>query len=841
MLDILKIIYQFENHAATTFEISLVREKLGHVGEKSYNSLIAHNGKRVKEFLKKDAIIRENGEELFWGIFFDGEQLDGKTIIHTQVRVGRSAVSGGWTLNRQDLNEFLPVENFEGIYPITVDGIEAEGRFNVNSRVFYKSDELRKHLEQLAEENPNQKIPLKLELKDENKRGFQFKLKEELVKAIETLYENLEVKYPHSLKILEELNDVKYDFKERDYEEEKTDNADSFYDYLKSKGYLFDKETIENYLLSLKVKPFAILTGNSGTGKTKLSQLFVQYLMENSQIKEYLEFEEDEDYGDNHQLEISYDDNETNEYITFKDKSRRKILGEDFFALGLKAVEALLGTYKYYYTIDAYIDGYKLIDQEINFQPFVRSHDEKLIKHLNSIDDLKDIEIKINKKDFLDTFIDQNSIEKKKISFERKMNGWQYWIFPNTEWGNIIRIKKESSWRAIVDGIETTFDFGIRKVGLPGQKYNEDEGIREILDKKDMDDHVKIEADLSTIKRYDINRDFNLEEEFGLVLINDNEKVVETSSNNVVFEKIEKNKSHQSNYKIIPVGANWTENRHIVGYYNVITNEYQSTPAYDLIKAANNSTEPHFLILDEMNLSHVERYFADFLSAIESGEKIPLYGEEELTLPENLFIIGTVNVDETTYMFSPKVLDRANVIEFETYSASDYMNDNINLSSPSGNIEYLENPLAGNEIRSYGIDELREIFSDVVIDDEPFWDVLSYEINSFQTILSKSGFDFGFRVINEIVRFMAVAWEYEGKPSEFANWTRYFDACIKQKMLPKLHGSEKIIGETLEELSNLCSDSVIGTEDMVKYPESFKKLEEMKKILRKQRYVSFIN
>ena len=164
-----------------------------------------------------------------------------------------------------------------------------------------------------------------------------------------------------------------------------------------------------------------------------------------------------------------------------------------------------------------------------------------------------------------------------------------------------------------------------------------------------------------------------------------------------------------------------------------------------------------------MNLSHVERYFADFLSAIESGEKIPLYGEEELTLPSNLFIIGTVNVDETTYMFSPKVLDRANVIEFETYSASDYMNDNINLSSPSGNIEYLENPLAGNEIRSYGIDELREIFSDVTVDDEPFWDVLSYEINSFQTILSKSGFDFGFRVINEIVRFMAVAWEYEGQ------------------------------------------------------------------------------
>ena len=64
------------------------------------------------------------------------------------------------------------------------------------------------------------------------------------------------------------------------------ENYDSFYDYLINKGYLFDKETIENYLLSLKVKPFTILTGNSGTGKTKLSQLFAQYLNDSEQNSE---------------------------------------------------------------------------------------------------------------------------------------------------------------------------------------------------------------------------------------------------------------------------------------------------------------------------------------------------------------------------------------------------------------------------------------------------------------------------------------------------------------------------------------------------------------------------
>ena len=169
------------------------------------------------------------------------------------------------------------------------------------------------------------------------------------------------------------------------------------------------------------------------------------------------------------------------------------------------------------------------------------------------------------------------------------------------------------------------------------------------------------------------------------------------------------------------------------------------------------------------------------------------------------------------------------------------MSNKIDLKPPKGNIEFLENPLEGNYIRDYGIDELRDLFTEVSVEGETFWDLLTEEIFKFQEILKGSGFDFGFRVINEIVRFMAVAWEYEGKPKEFSKWTRYFDACIKQKLLPKLHGSEKIIGETLDELYKLCLDSVIDTEDMLKYPQSYNKLKEMREVLRKQRYVSFIN
>ena len=124
----------------------------------------------------------------------------------------------------------------------------------------------------------------------------------------------------------------------------------------------------------------------------------------------------------------------------------------------------------------------------------------------------------------------------------------------------------------------------------------------------------------------------------------------------------------------VSIGADWTNREPLLGYPNALKeNEYvlPESGVLQLLKRANEDpSKPYFLILDEMNLSVVERYFADFLSAMESGEKIKLWdGNEdvpaEIPLPKNVFIIGTINVDETTYMFSPKVLDRANVIEFK--------------------------------------------------------------------------------------------------------------------------------------------------------------------------------
>ena len=455
----------------------------------------------------------------------------------------------------------------------------------------------------------------------------------------------------------------------------------SFYDYLIENGYYFNKETVENYLLSLKVKPFVILTGNSGTGKTKLSQLFAKYI------------------------------------------SNEKI-------------------------------------------------DNKIIKS---------------------SF---------KIGKSANSRGWG---FAREDTFNIFpKIPYEDYFETELFGIPSN----VRINFSPRLFFKKTPELKEYL--------AKLSEEHS-----DENLNFEM-----------------------TLPNFYKNNKSEENYEIIPVGANWTENRNIVGYYNVITDEYQSTPAYDLIKYANTDLDnPYFLILDEMNLSHVERYFADFLSAIESGESIPLYGsEEDLEIPSNLFIIGTVNVDETTYMFSPKVLDRANTIEFDTYSAKSYMLGEFNSNAPSGDIKYLENPLLGSEIREMDINQLKDLFKGI---NSEFWNTLSDEIFKFQEILKKSNFDFGFRVINEIIRFMYVAWVYEGKPNDWKNWNRYFDAQIKQKMLPKLHGSERAIGETLEDLFNACfledSGRTFYVETSYKYPQSAKKLKEMKEVLNKQRYVSFIN
>lgn len=301
----------------------------------------------------------------------------------------------------------------------------------------------------------------------------------------------------------------------------------------------------------------------------------------------------------------------------------------------------------------------------------------------------------------------------------------------------------------------------------------------------------------------------------------------------------------KKNWVIIPVGADWTDNTKILGYYNPLAEDgngkYEKTKIVELIEEANRHKEiPYFVILDEMNLSHVERYFSDFLSHMETPDTpFELEGyTRRLDYPENMFVVGIVNIDETTYMFSPKVLDRANVIEFKpqkedvfkVFSAAGTVGKMVPVNDGSAQA-FLK---LAKEIRTgkFAVDEdLTHYYTDV---DGDFTgsnlDYVEGVFSDIYEIVQKYDFEFAFRTVKEIRNYIAAAYELLEK-TEF-NLNQIIDEQLLQKILPKIHGNKKEIGQMLEELTGLC--------DKYSLVLSKKKIEQMKGKLAKVQYASFI-
>ena len=266
---------------------------------------------------------------------------------------------------------------------------------------------------------------------------------------------------------------------------------------------------------------------------------------------------------------------------------------------------------------------------------------------------------------------------------------------------------------------------------------------------------------------------------------------------------------------VVSVGADWTNREPLLGYPNALRpGEYikPENGVLDLLIEANkpqNASKPFFLILDEMNMSYVERYFADFLSAMESHEAIALWKDcnnenescecevpERIGLPDNLFIIGTINVDETTYMFSPKVLDRANVIEFKI--SIDEMTKFLD------GIRQVDCSSICSKAAEMGADFVKlancKDFDNV--------EATTATLKAFFTELKSVNAEFGYRSATEIFRFISQAHKNDDT-AEKMNKEEVLDAAILQKLLPKLHGSRKKLEPALKELWKLCFDPSI--------------------------------
>ena len=273
------------------------------------------------------------------------------------------------------------------------------------------------------------------------------------------------------------------------------------------------------------------------------------------------------------------------------------------------------------------------------------------------------------------------------------------------------------------------------------------------------------------------------------------------------------------NFELIQVKPNWHNSMDVVGFYSNISKKYEFTPFVEfIVKAWQHKDTPYFLCLDEMNLAPVEEYFAEFLSAIESRstdengdyvtdpiikpfkdfgketceemlkhllgeahhtESNPLaqqFSEKGLTLPPNLMVMGTVNMDETTFTFSRKVLDRAMSVEMNEVDYDKFL---------SGETEEFPLLTDYNELLVERPQKASEVKDD--IDGEK---VMAY-LKDVNALLEDTPFKLGYRASNEAMLYVAANKVLAGEQFSMAS---ALDDFTLMKILSRIEGDDQRLG-----------------------------------------------
>lgn len=299
-----------------------------------------------------------------------------------------------------------------------------------------------------------------------------------------------------------------------------------------------------------------------------------------------------------------------------------------------------------------------------------------------------------------------------------------------------------------------------------------------------------------------------------------------------------------ADYTLISVRPDWNDSTDLIGYKNLDDKFIKGQLTKTILKAQQNKNKPHLICLDEMNLARVEYYLSDYLSIIESRKKV---GQDIITdnivecqennenislhIPDNLYLIGTVNMDDTTFQFSRKVLDRANTIEFSDvdldnlFFESNEEVESLNVSNDFLKTTYLKTMDIEEEYRDYA----KEVNKKII------------EINE---ILKKSQKQFAYRVRDEILFYLV-----ENKKSDLLDEDTAFDYQIMQKILPAINGSEQSVYQVLIDLLNFIfeTNDIETVEEAenhletttVKYENSAKKIIYMLKGYQNDGYVSY--
>lgn len=537
-----------------------------------------------------------------------------------------------------------------------------------------------------------------------------------------------------------------------------------FYDNYRNKGFHFPTSLLTTYCLSLKTKPFVILSGISGTGKTKIAQLFT--------IPEHAHEEVINTVIQNPEPTNSL-------YITVRDSW---VQGDGRMNFRYGALNLLL--------TQAEIDAIEPVRQQLIAEGLD-----------NNFSDLYPITI--------DT----------------------------------------------PDGISLHAEFYLQRAHNP---------LIRVRFKSKRNAQIEFDSRAYFHEHYN-NGDVVQLERIGLRHF----RIVEEPANDILVlanAQEEQALSHAERICFIPVKSDWTDSSELFGHYNLIERKYHLTKFLKfLLEARDHPNYSFFLILDEMNLSKVEHYFSDFLSCLESRyytgdtivqEKITLHASDDLLdtddmyfdlipasieIPTNLYVTGTVNIDESTYMFSSKVLDRANVIEF----------NHVNLQS-YGEPPAEEMPIDTEIFKLSTFPDFTTLelaIKDTYIN---LSDTIKGHMAEINKILSKYHRHFGYRTANEVALYIKNAKMYIANTD--AVELKALDFQLVQKVFPKLSGGyaslELPLRELLKYLGNIEKNLVDITADDINginvdsatilFPTTVTKLKRMYSNLIQNGFTSFI-
>lgn len=261
-------------------------------------------------------------------------------------------------------------------------------------------------------------------------------------------------------------------------------------------------------------------------------------------------------------------------------------------------------------------------------------------------------------------------------------------------------------------------------------------------------------------------------------------------------------------FTLIPVRPDWSDPSDLLGYKD-LTGAFRPGKLAEVLATAaqeRNRHKPYFICLDEMNLARVEHYFSDLLSVIETQEwredrivtvplieanslapdDQPLYGG--LALPDNVYLIGTVNMDETTHPFSKKVLDRANTIEFNY----------INLEQFPDATGAQDEATAGRAANAFLRSEFLQLI-DAYGEHEVLAKRVTSQLVRVNGILEQVHSHVGFRIRDAVCFYMIYNERFELMSENEA-----FDLQLLQKILPRVQGSSSSVKRVLLQLMQVA-------------------------------------